>query len=101
MTAATRAIASATRGYCVVTDATFRNFVEVFDPGTGQVLGTVFETQNRIADLVVDGDGYLLIAEASFSAPRVLVLDAATAQPITSLPLRLPPFSVAIATRSL
>lgn len=95
------AIASATRGYCVVTDSTFRNFVEAFDPGTGQVLGTVFQTHNRISDLAVDGDGYLLIAEASFSAPRLLILDAATAQPITSLQLRLPPFSVAIATRSL
>ena len=95
------AIVSAERGYAVVTDATFRNFVKAFDPSTGEVLGSVFETQDRIAALVSDGDGWLLIADSSFTAPRLLVLDGQTAQPLASLPLRLPPLSVAILTRSL
>jgi len=95
------AIVSAERGYAVVTDATFRNFVKAFDPSTGEVLGSVFETQDRIAALVTDGDGWLLIADSSFTSPRLLVLDGQTAQPLASLPLRLPPLSVAILTRSL
>lgn len=95
------AIASPERGYAVVTDATFRNFVKAFDPSTGDVLGSVFETQDRIAALLTDGDGWLLIAESSFVQPRLLILDALTAQPVASLPLRLPPLSVAILTRDL
>jgi len=95
------AIASAERGYAVVTDLTFRNFVKAFNPKTGDVLGVVFETQDRIAALLTDGDGWLLIAEGSFVQPRLLILDALTAQPVASLPLRLPPLSVAVLTRNL
>ncbi len=95
------AVHSATRGYCVVTDANFRNFVKAFDPTTGEVLGTVFDSANQIADIAVDGDGYLLIGENDFLEPRIIVLDAATGSFVTSLPVRLPPFSFAILTRSL
>ena len=95
------AIASPTRGYAVVTDASFRNFVKSFDPSTGEVLGTVLETTDRIAALLTDGDGWLLIADSSFVEPRLLILDAPTAQTVASLPLRLPPLSLAILTRSL
>ena len=94
-------IASAERGYAVVTDAAFRNSVKAFNPSTGEVLGAVFETQDRIAALLTDGDGWLLIAEGRFVQPRLLILDALTAQPVASLPLRLPPLSVAVLTRSL
>ena len=95
------AIHSATRGYCVVTDAAFRNFVRAFDPSTGEVLGTIYETHDRIAALLADGDGYLLVADASFSIPRVIVFDAVTGAPVTSLTARVPPFSIAILTRGL
>ena len=90
-----------TRGYCVVSDAAFRNFVKAFDMTSGEVLGTVFESSNQIPSIESDGDGYLLIGENDFFAPRIVLLDAATGQPVASLPLRLPPISFAILTRSL
>jgi hypothetical protein len=95
------AIASATRGYAVVTDASYRNSVKAFDPGTGAVLGSVYETTDRIAGLVSDGDGWVVLAEASFVSPRLLFLDGSTGQVVAALPLRLPPMSVAVMTRSL
>jgi hypothetical protein len=95
------ALHSATRGYCVVTDASYRNFVKAFDPTTGEVLGTVFESPSEIAALEADGDGLLLIGENDFFAPRIVVLDAVTGRAVASLPVLLPPFSFAILTRSL
>ncbi|MFQ5876283.1 MAG: hypothetical protein ACE5JH_01125 [Acidobacteriota bacterium] len=95
------AIASAARGYCVVTDESFRNSVRSFDPATGEVLGTVLESPGQITEVVADGDGFLLIAEAGFLAPRVLVLDAHSGAAVSSLPTRVMPFSIAILTRSL
>lgn len=95
------ALQSGDRGYCVVSDAAFHNYVKAFDPTTGEVLGTVFDSASEIATVAADGDGYLLIAEDDFFAPRTLILDAATGRPVASLPSRLPPFSYAILTRSL
>jgi len=95
------AIQSATRGYCVVSDSSYRNAVKAFNPTTGEVLGSIFESSDLIADLEVDGDGFLLVAVRAFSEPRVLIFDADTGVPVTSIPARLPPLSVAIMTRSL
>jgi DNA-binding beta-propeller fold protein YncE len=95
------AMASATRGYCVVSDLTFRNFVVSFDPAAGVALGRVYESGGLISTIESDGDGYLLVADTSFSEPRVVVLDAASGRPIASIPARVPPFSIAILTRSL
>jgi hypothetical protein len=95
------AIHSATRGYCVVSDASFHNFVKAFDPTTGMVLGTVFDSTGQIATIEVDGDGFLLVADSNFFLPRVLVFNAENGAPVAALPARLPPFSFAILTRSL
>jgi len=95
------AVTSATRGYCVVSDATFHNFVKAFDPTTGELLETVFATSDEIATIESDGDGYLLIAATSFFDPRIVILDAASGRRVADLPARLPPFSFAILTRSL
>lgn len=95
------AIASSTLGYCVITDASFRNLVVAFNPSTGEVLGSVFESFNQIATIESDGDGYLLVTDSSSFQPRLIVLDAMTGLPVAFLPLRLPPSSVAIITRSL
>jgi hypothetical protein len=94
------AIHSATRGYAVVTDELYRNSVRIFDPSTGAVGATVLGDVDRVAALVLDGDGFLLIAEGFFS-PRLIVLDAATGGLEAALPLSLPPFSIAIMTRGL
>ncbi|HET6278510.1 MAG TPA: hypothetical protein VFG08_06985 [Candidatus Polarisedimenticolia bacterium] len=94
------AIHSATRGYAVVTDDRFRNSVRVFDPSTGSVGATVLGDVDRVAALVLDGDGFLLIAEGYFS-PRLIVLDADTGHLEAILPLSLPPFSIDIMSRGL
>ena len=89
------------RGFAVVTSASFRNTVTMFDPQARTVLGPVYETTDRIADLESDGGGWVLIADASFTAPRLLILDGATGTILAAVPLRLPPQSIAILTRSL
>ena len=95
------AVHSATRGYCVVSDASFHNYVKAFDPTTGDVLGTIFESSGQIATIEADGDGFLLVADTSFYEPRILIFNAESGAPVAALPARLPPFSFAILTRSL
>ncbi len=95
------AVQSASRGYCVVSDASFHNYVKAFDPTTGAVLGTLFDSADEIATIEVDGDGYLLVADTSFFEPRVLIFNAENGAPVAALPARLPPFSFAVLTRSL
>ena len=95
------AVTSGTRGYCVVSDASYHNYVKAFDPATGEILGTVFDSASYIATIASDGDGYLLIADASFFAPRVLILDGSTGALVATVAARLPSFSFAVLTRSL
>jgi hypothetical protein len=89
------------RGFAVVTDASFRNTVQLFDPQARSVLGPVYGTTDRIADLESDGGGWVLVAEQSFTAPRLLILDGRTGTMLAAVSLRLPPLSIAILTRSL
>lgn len=89
------------RGFAVVTDASFRNTVKMFDPQARAVLGPVYDTTDRIADLASDGGGWVLVAEQSFTTPRLLILDGRTGAILAAVPLRLPPLSMAILTRSL
>jgi hypothetical protein len=95
------AVHSAERGFCVVSDASFRNSLRTFDAATGEPGAVLYETANLIAAIAADGDGYLLAAEINFFEPRLLVFDAGTTLPVASLPARLPPLSIAILTRSL
>lgn len=95
------AVHSASRGYCVVSDASFHNYVKAFDPTTGDVLGTIFTSTGQIASIETDGDGFLLVADTSFFDPRILIFDAESGAPVAALTARLPPFSFAILTRSL
>jgi len=84
-----------------VTDASFHNTVRMFDPQAGAVLGPVYDTTDRIASLVSDGQGWVIVADAGFTAPRLLILDGATGAILAAVPLRLPPQSIAVLTRSL
>lgn len=95
------AVHSATRAYCVVSDASFHNYVKAFDPTTGDVFGTIFGSSGQIATIEADGDGFLLVADTSFYEPRILIFNAESGAPVAALPARLPPFSFAILTRSL
>ena len=89
------------RGFAVVTDAAFRNTVKMFDPQTRSVLGPVYDTTDRVADLESDGGGWVLVADSSFTTPRLLILDGRTGAILAAVPLRLPPLSIANLTRSL
>ena len=95
------AIHSAGRGYSVVSDASFRNFVKAFDPTTGEVRETIYQGAGLIASIEDDGDGYLLVADTNFFEPRVLIFNAENGALVAALTARLPPFSFAILTRSL
>lgn len=95
------AVHSASRGFCVVSDSVFHNAVRAFDPTTGAIGATLYESASLIAAIETDGDGYLLVAETDYFEPRILVFDAATGLPVISLAARLAPLSIAILTRSL
>jgi hypothetical protein len=95
------AVDSAARAFCVVSDASFRNSVRVFDPATGEPGAVLYESADLIAAIETDGDGWLLVAETNFFEPRVLIFDAATGAPVAVLPAHLAPLSIAVLTRSL
>ena len=89
-------------GYCVVTTASGVNRVRVFDPGSGAVApGAVLESSAFLTEVVSDGDGYILVAAHDISDPRLIVLDAATGLVVAAPRLSLPPFSIAVLTRTL
>src|SRR5262249_38174444 len=58
------AVQSAGRGYCLLSDATFHNYVKVFDPTTGEVKETIFDSAGLVSSIEIDGDGYLLVADS-------------------------------------
>ncbi|HET8946794.1 MAG TPA: hypothetical protein VFQ07_07415 [Candidatus Polarisedimenticolia bacterium] len=95
------AIPAPDRGFAVVTDAAFHNTVMMFDPQAGTVLGPVYDTSDRLAALASDGQGWVLIADTSFTTPRLLILDGSTGAILAAVPLRLPPQSIAVLTRPL
>lgn len=95
------AVVSATRGYAVVSDASFHTRIRAFDVATGDVLGTIYETNDLISTMIADGDGDLLVAERSGFAPRLLIFKGDDGQPLAAIPLSIPPLSLAILTRSL
>ncbi len=95
------AIVSATRGYAVVSDASFHTRIRQFDTTTGAVLGTIYETSDLISSMTDDGDGDLLVAERSGFAPRLLIFDGEDGRALAAVPLAIPPLSLAVLTRSL
>jgi hypothetical protein len=95
------AVPGASRGYAVVSDSAFHNAIKAFDLTTGAVLGSIYDSADPVPDLEADGDGWLLLADQSFTAPRLLILDGDTGNLLFAVPLRLPPLSVAVMTRSL
>ncbi len=93
------AIARPELGYAVVSDASYRNRVIAFDPRTGTVLRTVWETADYVPEIEVTGGGLLAIPDRSFLAPRVCLFRVPTAPGDTETPagcgaLRRPPFSL-------
>jgi hypothetical protein len=63
------AMASSSLGYVVVSDESFRNRVVAFDADAGTVLRTLWESDDQIPGLVVDGNRILGVPERGFGAP--------------------------------
>ena len=87
--------------YCIVTTASGMNQVRAFDPDTGVISpGVVYQSSSFLPEIVSDGDGYIIIAEHDINDPRLVVLSAATGQIVATPGISLPPFSLAILTRT-
>jgi hypothetical protein len=69
------AMASERLAYVVVSDASYHNRLLAFDPGGDGVLRTVWETDDFIAEIEVDGNGLLAVPDASFTEPRLCLWD--------------------------
>jgi hypothetical protein len=94
--------AGADVGYCIVTTTAGVNMVRRFDPDTGAVAaGVVYQSATFLPELVADGDGYILVAEHDLNDPRLVVIDAATGSVVATPRISLPPFSIAVLTRTL
>jgi hypothetical protein len=65
------AMVSDTLGYVVVSDASFNSRVVAFDPASGRVLRTLWQTTDLIPDIEVDTNGILAVPDRSFFAPRL------------------------------
>jgi hypothetical protein len=95
------AVPAPDRGFAIVTDASFHNTVRMFDPQAKTVLAPVYDTTDRLAALASDGEGWVLVANASFIEPRLMILDGGSGAILAAVPLRLPPQSIAVLTRPL
>lgn len=94
------AIVSSTKGYVVVSALDFSgNRVVAFNPSTGLIGATVYQTTAYLPEITASPDGTLLaIADQSPAAPGVVLIDTATDQPVTTAPInddnQLPPSSM-------
>ena len=93
------AMVSEALGYVVVTDEAFTNRVLAFDPSTGEVLRTVWETTDFVPEIEVDTNGVLAIPDRSFFTPRLCLYriptgDEEVESAIGCAATELPPFSL-------
>ncbi len=98
-------IASPERGYVLASRRTGQDFltdVVAFDPRDGTILGTVFSGgaggRYQVVDLEVDGEGWLLLALRDPFDSGILILNAASGEPIPGGRLRTSLFTVSLAT---
>ena len=91
------AVVSATQAYALVSDANFMNSVVRFNPTTGAVDSTLYTTYSYIPDMIIDGAGYLYLADRTMNAPGILVWNTASdAQAGAPIGTTLPPYSMAV-----
>jgi DNA-binding beta-propeller fold protein YncE len=92
------AVSSASRGFAVISDASFNTLLRSYDRGTGLVTGTPFSTSGfDIADVEVNDRGELWLCDRTAAAPGLRVFDAATGTQLTTgtLGTGLPPQDIA------
>lgn len=88
--------------YCIVTMATGMNQVRMFNPDSGVIApGVIYQSSSFLPEIVSDGDGYIIIAEHDINDPRLVVISASSGQIVATPGISLPPFSVAILTRTI
>jgi hypothetical protein len=88
------AVASASRGFAVVTDASFNTACRPYDRVAGTAGPPVHATSGfQLADAEVNDRGELWLADRTPAAPGLRVFDAATLAPLTAGPVStcLPP----------
>ncbi len=95
-------IVSPTKGYVVVSGLDWANpdnRVVAFNPATGDIGTTVYETTAYLPEITASPDGSLLaIADQSPADPGVVLIDTTTDQPVATAPINdanhLPPSSM-------
>lgn len=88
------AIASATRGFAIVGDASFNTACRPYDRATGVVGAAVYATAGfHLADAEVSDAGVLWLADRTPANPGLRLFDATTLAPLTAGPVStgLPP----------
>jgi DNA-binding beta-propeller fold protein YncE len=84
-------------GYVIVSDENFVNSVKAFNPETGALLGTIYESPGSfIQSIEITDDGYLLLTERYESASGIFFIDTKDNKIIKG-PVstgNLPPFSI-------
>ncbi|HUT55279.1 MAG TPA: hypothetical protein VM658_17955 [bacterium] len=93
------AIASATKGYATVTDASFHSLLVAFDPGTGlRDPAPLYSAASGFTlwDLALNDRGELYLCDRSATAPGIVIIDTSTDTLVTPSPINLwlPPFSI-------
>jgi len=69
-------ILSSTKGYVIVSDENFNKRIDAFNPTSGQVLGTVYESPSSLLESIeLTDDGYLLVAERYESVAGIMFID--------------------------
>jgi len=93
------AVASSTKGYVVVSDASFVNSVVRFNPSNGSVGSVVYSAGGYAPSIGLDPYGFLLISDQSYTLPGIAFVDTTT-DTLTFSPVSvgLMPFSIAFVT---
>jgi DNA-binding beta-propeller fold protein YncE len=93
-------IVSATKGFAIITDATFANLLVTFDPSSGQKLATVVGPLNVFMPHFAINrrqELYLAVNDVTTPTPGIQIIDTVQDTPLTTEPLsvgQLPPFYV-------
>lgn len=88
---------SSTLGYVVISDSSYVNTVVPFNPTDGTVSTKVYTGGGYVPNIAIDPTyGWLLVADQSYTAPGIYIIDANTGSLIASaISTGLPPFGIA------
>jgi hypothetical protein len=96
------ALLNASKGFAIVTDASFATSLVSFDPQAGRKLATVYASRSfDLSTVALDDRGELYVGDANFTAPGVRIFDAASDRSLIPAPLDvgLPPRDICFAAQ--